>query len=69
METIYLADGLISIKIQEFSNNSKPIVLLNIEESVLMDRFKYSNCTKEEILKHLATQLAKASLELLEDHI
>jgi len=66
METIYLADGLISISFDENENLSE----LKIDENVLRTRFEfYRNFTKDEVLNYMARLLTKASLELLEDHI
>ncbi len=66
METIYLAEGLISISFDENENLSE----LKIDENVLRNMFEfYKNFTKDEVLNYMARLLTKASLDLLEDHI
>jgi len=70
METIYLADGLITFTYSEDIIGHCEIIQLKLHEGVFLEAFEHVNLLdKERMLKHLATQLAKASLELLEDYI
>jgi len=65
METIYLADGLIKISFVD-----EQLKEIKLDQEIIADAFYFRpDASIENILKHLATQLTKASLELLEDYI